>query len=134
MMCMGFLNFFSYFQNNWRNIDIYNEQSYSNEISLFFSLNVMQTCRTSKLSDYRANFFFNVKLLACSAQTSVTTHFEKLRLFEKKFQSAYNFWPSQRTLKFFFKVRCHKPHLETSNRTLKGRLCLLQYYNLKYVL
>ena len=37
--------------------------------------------------------------------STVATHFEKITHFEKKFQSALNLGPNQRTLKIVFKVR-----------------------------
>ena len=37
--------------------------------------------------------------------TTMATHFEKITLFEKNFQSALNLGPDQRTSKNFFEVR-----------------------------
>ena len=54
---MCFLNFLCFFQFNGGNIEMRTVQSDSNNISLFsfhLLLNIMQRCRTIKLSDYRA--------------------------------------------------------------------------------
>ena len=46
---------------------------------------------------------------------SVAMHFEKIKHFEKIFQSVLNFGPNQRTLKFFFKVRLIWDQLDIKN-------------------
>ena len=63
-----------------------------------------------KISKYEADMENSVR--------SVATHFEKITHFEKKFQSALNLGPNQRTLKNFFQSAL-RVYINITFRTLK---------------